>query len=159
MGVRLEGDTRKLIRKITRLSQMKKTEINRVIGESLRSSTIQRFREEKEPNGKRWTNSIRASEDGGITLSSTGRLKNSIRTAPTSIGVAVGTNTIYAPTHQFGIRKTIKAKNGNRLRFRVNGRWVSKKSVRVSIPARPYLGISKEDMQEIKGTLEDVLKK
>ena len=30
--------------------------------------------------------------------------------------------------------------------------------VTVKIPARPFLGLSEEDMQEIRGTLEDALK-
>jgi phage gpG-like protein len=40
----------------------------------------------------------------------------------------------YATIHEFGGK--IRAKAGGLLRFKVNGKWVSKKEVR--IPARPY---------------------
>lgn len=43
------------------------------------------------------------------------------------------------------------------LRFQYNGKWVSKKQVRVKIPARPFLGLSDEDMQEMKATVEDFI--
>ena len=39
----------------------------------------------------------------------------------------------------------------------MNGHWVTKKQVRIKIPARPYLGLSEDDMQEIKATIEDFI--
>ena len=42
-------------------------------------------------------------------------------------------------------------------RFQVGGQWVSKKQVKVNIPARPFLGLSDEDMQEIKATTEEFI--
>ena len=39
----------------------------------------------------------------------------------------------------------------------MGGRWVTKKQVKVSIPARPFLGLSEEDMEEIKATVEDFI--
>jgi len=41
----------------------------------------------------------------------------------------------------------------------VDGRWISKKQVRITIPARPFLGLSDEDMQEIKATTEEFIQK
>ena len=43
------------------------------------------------------------------------------------------------------------------MRFRINGRWVSKKEVKVTIPARPFLGVSEEDEEEIKKLLSQAL--
>ena len=42
-------------------------------------------------------------------------------------------------------------------RFQVGGQWISKKKVKVNIPARPFLGLSDEDMQEIKATTEEFI--
>jgi phage virion morphogenesis protein len=57
----------------------------------------------------------------------------------------IGTNKIYAAVHQFGA--TIEARQAPALVFRLGGRLVKTQSV--EIPARPYLGISEEDREEI----------
>lgn len=51
----------------------------------------------------------------------------------------------------------IRARKAKNLRFQVGGQWVSKKQVKVNIPARPFLGLSDEDMQEIKATTEEFI--
>ena len=51
----------------------------------------------------------------------------------------------------------IRARRKKVLRFQYNGKWVSKKQVCVKIPARPFLGLSDEDMQEMKATVEDFI--
>ena len=66
---------------------------------------------------------------------------------------------IYAATHQYGDTRIIRARKKKMLRFQVNGQWISKKQVRVTIPARPFLGLSDEDMEDIKETLEEYLSK
>ena len=48
-------------------------------------------------------------------------------------------------------------KRAKNLRFQVGGQWISKKKVKVNIPARPFLGLSDEDMQEIKATTEEFI--
>ncbi|MPN64483.1 hypothetical protein SDC9_212258 [bioreactor metagenome] len=88
-------------------------------------------------------------------------MKNSIKSKADASGLAVGTNKIYAKTHQFGEdgRKiTIKAKSSRGLIFKIGDRWIRKSqvTVQVKIPARPFLGLSEEDLIEIKNTLEDV---
>ena len=45
------------------------------------------------------------------------------------------------------------------LRFQVGGKWVTKKQVRITIPARPFLGLSEDDMQEMKATVEEFIQK
>lgn len=75
-------------------------------------------------------------------------------------GFAVGTNVKYAATHQFGEPgRTIRARKKKALRFQVGGKWVTKKQVRITIPARPFLGLSEDDMQEMKATVEEFIQK
>lgn len=63
-------------------------------------------------------------------------------------------NVKHAATHQFGDTRTIRPKKAKALRFRVNGQWVTKKKVTVTIPARPYLGLDEEDMEELQDQVE-----
>ena len=83
-------------------------------------------------------------------------LKTSIRSEVSDSGLAVGTNDIRAATHQFGDERTIRAKNKKYLTFKIGGQWKRVASVKVSIPPRPFLGISEEDEQDIKDTLEEI---
>ena len=66
-----------------------------------------------------------------------------------SKGASVGTNLVYAATHQFGAERTIRAKNAKYLWFKGTN-WAKKKEVSIQIPAREFLGISDEDMAEIR---------
>lgn len=154
-SIRLEGDTQAALRKIRSFAELDKKRINAAISEGVRGSTIERFHTSKGPDGRRWETSIRAATEGGKTLVQTAQLRNSIRSKSDASGFAVGTNVKHAATHQFGDERTIRARKAKALRFRVGGKWVSKKQVRVSIPARPFLGLSDDDLEEIKGTVED----
>ena len=128
------------------------------MSEALKSSTKERFKNEEDPQGRKWEKSIRASEEGGQTLTETSDLKNSIRRRATGKGFVIGTNKKYAGTHQNGGRFTIRAKNKPCLRFKIGGRWISKKEVTIEMPKREFLGISEKDMDEIRGTLEDFVR-
>jgi len=162
-SIRLDGDTRRLMKRLRQLADIDKKGINAAIAEAVRESTLERFRTQKDPDGKKWKQSIRAAQEGGVTLVETAGLKNSIKSKSDASGFAVGTNKIYAATHQLGAKNrriTIRAKTSKGLVFQVDGRWIRKKqvTVRINIPARPFLGLSDDDMQEIKGTLEDYFK-
>lgn len=152
------GDRDRLLERLKRLGHLQLSRVNGEIAEQLRSSTVQRFQQEKDPEGRPWTASIRAREEGGKTLTQTARLKTSILAASDRTGLAVGTNTIYAAAHQFGDERIVKPKKAKVLRFRVGGRWVSAKQVRLRIPARPFLGISEEDREFIRDTVDNALK-
>jgi len=165
-GVRLDGDIRRLKNALINMGELQFKQSNAAIGEVLRSSTLQRFQDGKDPEGKAWTPSNRftISSNGSIrkskkkTLVDTARLKNSIKSKVTNKGVAVGTNTIYAATHQLGDEgRTIRAKGSKGLSFVTPGGWTRKKVVKITIPARPFLGINDEDMIEIKATMNDVI--
>lgn len=124
------------------------------IGEALVSSTLKRFQDEKTPEGEKWEPSARAAAKGGKTLSNTGDLMKSIDKYATSSKVMVGSNKEYARIHQLG--GTVRPKKGKFLKFRgLDGEDVFAKEV--TIPARPYLGISDDDREEIVATMTDFL--
>lgn len=156
ISIRVDGDVARLQARMRGLSEVDKKGLNEALAEGMRESTLERFKQSRGPSGKRWRTSIRAAESGGKTLIDTAQLRNSIKSAADASGFAVGTNVVYAGTHQRGDEKrTIRAKTSKGLRFRVNGQFVTKKQVQVSIPARPFLGVSEDDMAEIKATVED----
>lgn len=156
ISVRIDGDVDKLIARLNQMSGIDKAGIMNAIAEGIRTSTLERFRSEESPEGTKWKPSIRATRQGGKTLTKSAGLKNSIRAQADGSGAAVGTNMAYAATHQFGDERTIRAKKSRYLRFQIGDRWVSVPSVRVNIPARPFLGISKEDEEEIKAMLDEI---
>ena len=134
--------------------------INAALAEGARESTLERFKQSKGPDGRRWKTSIRAAQEGGKTLIQSAQLRNSIHAKSDTSGFALGTNVKYAATHQFGESgRTIRARKKKALRFQVGGKWVTKKQVRITIPARPFLGLSEDDMQEMKATVEEFIQK
>jgi phage virion morphogenesis protein len=118
------------------------------IGQYGESSTRLRFKNQVDPEGKRWKPSIRAQAAGpGRTLVQKARLLRSITHRADDRGTSWGTNVIYAPTHQFGA--VITAKSGGALRFRLpGGGFVTVK--KVTIPARPFVGVNADDVREIQ---------
>lgn len=123
------------------------------VGEAIRTSTLERFSREKDPEGRPWKKSIRAQQSGEKTLTISRTLATSIHVESSAKGVEYGTNLDYAAIHQFG--GTIRAKDGGLLKFQIGDQWISKKSIKM--PARPYLGINEEDMQEITHIIEDAV--
>lgn len=157
-SIRLDGNVSALLRKMRAYSELDKKNLNAALAETVRESTLERFRQSRAPSGKKWKTSIRAATTGGKTLIATAQLRNSIKSYSDETGFAVGTNAKHAATHQFGEPgRTIRAKTRKGLRFQVGGRWVTKKQVKVKIPARPFLGLSEGDMQEIKATVEEFI--
>lgn len=123
------------------------------LGAALVSSTQHRFETETDPAGNPWPESLRKQLVGGRTLTMTAALVQSITHEATDSSVAVGTNVIYAAIHQMG--GTIKAKTPQGLRFRGAGNsgWVRKDEV--TIPARPFLGVDKDDESMISRIVTD----
>lgn len=125
------------------------------VGDALVSGTLKRFDAEEDPTGKKWKPSARASAEGGKTLTDTALLRRSIDYAATPEKVMVGSNLPYARIHQKG--GTVKPKKGKYLKFKgLDGKDAFVKEV--TIPARPYLGVSSEDMEEVRETMADFLK-
>lgn len=110
------------------------------IGRRLVTSTIRRFEEEKAPDGTPWKPSQRAEEEGGQTLTNTGRLRQSITHRVRGDGVEVGTNVVYGGIHQFGGE-------------------AGRKAHRVTLPARPYLGVDAGDRRAILRIVRQALER
>jgi phage virion morphogenesis protein len=113
------------------------TPVMKTIGEIVRSSVIRNFEQERDPAGAKWKPSVRAMISGGKTLTDRAILRNSLNVRASSNKVSVGTNIVYAAIHQFGG----KAGRGRK----------------VSLPARPFLGVRDDDWTEIKASLMDYL--
>lgn len=164
MGVRISGDLKGLERRLRSMRDLSLRPAARKIGESLVSSTIRRFNEQKAPDGTPWqplaassvaprsrdfTRSGRLRKRAERRLMNrkiliqTARLRNSIAFKTEGTAVAVGTNVVYAATHQFGARAGAfgRTSRGQAVPFG-------------DIPARPFLGISKEDQAEIDRILK-----
>ena len=169
-GVRIEGDIRKLYKRLSKLENNDMRRVNAVLAEAIRASTLDRFRNEEAPDGTKWKPTKRTSTSTRREkiLTNTGRLRRSINSKSDRRGFAVGTNVKYAATHQFGDDSrelgplTIRAKKGKALMFNIGGKDIFVKkvhipSLKVSIPARPFLGISEEDIDEIRATLLELV--
>lgn len=98
------------------------------------------------PDGVPWPKSLRAIDDGGKTLRDTGTLENSITFVSGGDYVEVGTNVLYAGIHQGG--GDIVPKNGKALAFALPGGGFAVVG-KVTIPARPFLGVSETDQADI----------
>ncbi|MGR3484065.1 MAG: phage virion morphogenesis protein [Paracoccaceae bacterium] len=115
------------------------------IGRTLQEQARERIESTKEgPDGTAWPKS-----SGDSTLYASGALHDSIDYVSTQSETTVGSSLVYAAIHQFG--GTIRPKNASRLVFTVGGRKVFAK--KVTIPPRPYIGISDENRRDI---VEDV---
>lgn len=115
------------------------------------SSTRERMDLQLGPDGNRWKPSLRVQLHGGKTLDDSGHLISSITSRSSSNVAEWGTNRIYAAIHQSG--GTIKPKFATSLRFRLaSGAFVSTR--KVTIPARPYLGVNDENAADILDILQ-----
>lgn len=121
------------------------TELMENIGVMLHRNTQKRFEKEEDPTGKKWKKSKRALLEGGQTLNNSGNLKKNISYIVKKNTVHVGTNVVYARIHQFG--GIIKPKSKKRLTFKTSNNTFSS-TKEVTIPDRPFIGISKDDQDE-----------
>ncbi|WP_165184719.1 phage virion morphogenesis protein [Caulobacter soli] len=142
-----------LVRKLGTLKPLMET-----VGSYLESSIESRFVRQVGPDGKRWKPSVRAQATGGMTLTDSRRLRDSITHNADDRSVAVGTNVVYAAAHQFGLNRPVTIGEHNRLIHEAFGRplrfgvWqtVREHSVNPNIPARPFVGLDAEDVDEIQ---------
>lgn len=127
------------------------------IGVALVRSTRQRFADQKDPQGQPWKplNPEYAKAKGGgkilQKLGMRGGLLGSIVWQLEGSTLQIGTNKIQAAVHQFGA--VILPRNAPALVFRIGKKLIF--AAEVTIPARPYLGISADDRTEIAEIVED----
>jgi phage virion morphogenesis protein len=130
-----------------------------ILGEYGVASTQARFATQASPEGTPWTplNQAYADFKGAgydILTGPSGALKSSQHFVLGMSLVAWGSNMIYAAVHQFGA--TIVPKSAGALFFRLGLGGVREVLAQsVTIPARPYLGISAEDAEEIVALTQD----
>ena len=124
------------------------------IGSLIEGSTKARFDSSTSPEGTAWKPSRRAIEKNEKTLLDKEHLRNSIHYQAASDHVVIGTNRIYAAIHQFG--GIIKAKAGGKLKFNHSGGTAFLNQV--TIPARPFFGISGTDETEIGNIMADFIR-
>ena len=154
------------------------------IGEAMLRSTEERFRSERDPQGKAWAplSPAYAKRKQGTKILTESSALRSIVFKASEKGVTWGTNRIYGAIHQLG--GTIKQQARTQVLAFGHGRFQSRKesskkthqvdgkrrkktetSIRfanigartIKMPARPYLGVNRKDRETIREILADHL--
>ncbi len=134
--------------KIDGLVDAPRAELMEGIGRLVQEQTRRRIEEEKTaPDGSAWKPNLA----GTPLLYASGALSRSIDYAASEESVQVGTGLIYARPHQEGA--VIEPKSAPALAFRLGNRLIFSKRVR--LPARPYVGLSADNQNEIVEAAED----
>jgi phage gpG-like protein len=147
IGVRIDvSGLGGVVAALQRLAALPREQLMDGLGRLGASQTQRRIQSEKRsPEGRRW----KPNAHGGSILFATGsNLSDSIDHRSTATEAAWGTGWIGARIHQFG--GVIKPQAGKRLAFSVGGKKVFAKSV--TIPARPFLGVSADNQRELEET-------
>ncbi|KPN64257.1 Mu-like prophage protein gpG [Aliiroseovarius crassostreae] len=135
-------------RAVERVAGWDRFELLEIIGRLMQLQTRRRLRSEKiGPNGELWPHNRKAS----APLYETGALHDSIDYVVGAGEIKVGSPLIYAAIHHFG--GVIKPKKAKFLRFMAGNKAIYAKSV--TIPARPYIGVSPDNAAEIEGVVTD----
>lgn len=128
------------------------------IGQALVRSTRQRFSQEVSPDGKPWEKlnpEYAKGKRGGKILQEQGMRGGLLGTIVWQLkggsAVEIGTNKVYAAVHQFGA--TIRPRSAQFLSFMLGGRRVFAR--KVTIPARPFLGLGRDDPATILEIVRD----
>ncbi|MFD3263334.1 phage virion morphogenesis protein [Phenylobacterium ferrooxidans] len=115
------------------------------IGAELESSTLNRFDSNLAPDGAPWKPSLHSQVTGMPTLVGEGNLRDSVHyVLDGDEAVEIGAGGVardYAAIHQVG--GVINTKGGALAFTLATGQFIRAKSV--SLPARPYLGLSSQD--------------
>lgn len=112
------------------------------IGGSMVTATQQRFLDEEAPDGSAWARHSEATAlargDGAEVLRERGDLFDSLSHKPEDDRVLVGPNRVYARIHQEGGQ--------------------AGRGLKVTIPARPYLGLNEDNIDEVRAIVTDHLR-
>jgi phage virion morphogenesis protein len=161
----------KLLRRVAR--ELKDTTpLMRIIGSIIRTSVVRNFELEGRPQWAALSpiTAKRRGAEGPILRrqGAAGGLMGSINIEASDGRVSVGTNKIYAAVHQFGARagsfgrKRVSVRRHTRRNRRGGTSEVAAHSREMAfpwgdIPARPFLMVQPEDMQEITAAAADYL--
>lgn len=113
----------------------------KAIGGYMEKKTDERFRQEKDPQGRPWQKLAKATlkkKKHTKILTESHILRDEINYRLKTTSVEIGTPTIYGAIHQLG------GKAG--------------KGKKVKIPARPFLGVNQKDEREFAEILNDHLR-
>ncbi len=133
----------------------------RAVGTRLVANTQDRFDDATAPDGSAWAGlspgyaSLKRGPGILREAGMRGGLQGSITFDTAGSELAIGSNKIYAGVHQFGA--TIRPKTAPFLRFRTATGWAAVRSV--TIPARPYLGLSARDEEDTLDVVEFFLQR
>jgi phage gpG-like protein len=128
---------------LARLSPLDGADLLSGLGRLIREQTVDRLQAGgPSPGGAAFKPNL---EGRKPVLFRSGELARSVDYRAGAQQLLVGSSLIYAAIHQFG--GTIMPKNASRLAFRIGNRLVFAR--KVTMPARPYLGLSGEDRSEI----------
>lgn len=138
----------------------------RSIGEMMLRSTDERFSKERDPEGQPWAPLMPATlahKRNTRILTEAGNLRGSINYRVSNDQLEVGTPSIYGAIHQLGgeihqaARTQVMAVNkkgrfqskkaSGRARKVVQIRYANLQARTIRMPARPYLGFSREDAE------------
>jgi phage virion morphogenesis protein len=155
-GIRLRIDDRDLRRLDARakdIGRLAGTEaLMDEIGGALVAWSTRNFELERAPDGTPWKKSRRALDEGGQTLTKSGRLRQSQTHVYGRSFAEAGNNLIYGGVHQLGA--TIVPRQARALVFQIGGQTVV--AQKVTIPARPYMGIGGgDDERELAAIVGD----
>ncbi|MBX3506840.1 MAG: phage virion morphogenesis protein [Parvibaculum sp.] len=136
---------------IGRYADLDENELLSIIGDIGESQTRRRIESEKTaPDGSAWP----PNQAGTSILLQTGsNLRDSVAYNVGAGEVQWGASWEHAHIHQFGA--TIKPKSADRLVFMVGGK--KRFAKQVTIPARPFVGLSADNAQEITDIVTDFL--
>ena len=136
VGIVIDRELERLAERLDRLAGVALDDLMDTIGSEVESQTRRRIESERsDADGTEWdawSETYKATRHGGHQLlQGEGDLLDSITYQVTGEAVIVGTNLIYGAIHQLG-----------------------GEPVGIPIPARPYLGISKENEDDILDIVE-----
>lgn len=133
---------------IHKVTGMDRFELLDSVGRMVQLQTRRRIMTEKTaPDGSAWTPNRRKTP----TLYASGALHDSIDYIVGAGQITVGSPLPNARIHQLG--GEIKPKNGEALSFMAGNERITVKSV--TMPARPYIGISTDNAREIEAVVND----
>lgn len=162
MKIKIISDFKQIKRRLEKLKNMYDSIfLTGKIAHDMKKEVALRFRSQSDKDGKPWANlsgnTIFSRYHGkkrrgtAKILQDTGKLRNSISIANTKTKAIIGTNLIYATTHQFGVQgRIITAKNKKRLAFYTVSGFKRPKSVKINIPARPFMGLSEKQKERYR---------